>query len=756
MESLSSRSVRWIVFAALALGLTAVGAVSFWLLHQRAANQYWQDQKLQVLQAAKMAAGHLDPDQLQDLAHPDQEPSKPFANQTQRLTQALQSATHLEHLSVLKSVGPQFVFLVDAARQGQAKSKARLFDPLEEPPPLLVETYRNAAPVVESEFRQDRWGTWLSAYAPVIDHQSGQSVAVLAADRDADKVNQGLDKIRAEHLFAFAILAIVSILAAAVVSAIVPVSSAAVPRLFTPQRRLLTEGVLLLALVGLGADAISSFQKIRSALEDQYLATQRVAALQLTEITLQAAQNRPDSPSIDYQPARDQLVQAALPSLAAKLEAAVKPDHLAPNEPKQPDPEQQKTLAREITQAQTEAVRDALQAVSKAENAEEALLRALVSGLVLAVVTLGIVRFAHDQAQSIADHQYRTSEAETQYANLLQHLPVGLFQIEAQAVTFANAEWDAQFHANHHNSRQQALANAIHPEDREPTLAILAQASQDARPFQVQFRTALPGRPVTHLEARGVPLYDNDGVCRKLLAFTLDTTATVEARKAQQQAFHEVEEKNVLLANALSELEYNLENVVRALVKAVEAKDPYTAGHSERVMRYSLWLGQAIGLGPYELRILELGTLVHDVGKIGIPDAILTKPDRLTDEEFAIIKKHPEYGVNIIGNISLFQECVPIVRWHHERLDGRGYPDGLRGEEIPLLVRISAIADIFDAMTSTRAYRKGMELDNVLEIMDEIAQRGEIDTHLFAIFCQVIRSKGIIAQSVVQEPWKAA
>ena len=134
----------------------------------------------------------------------------------------------------------------------------------------------------------------------------------------------------------------------------------------------------------------------------------------------------------------------------------------------------------------------------------------------------------------------------------------------------------------------------------------------------------------------------------------MDTTARTSTQIALKDAYKNVEEKNALLSSALTELEDNLENVVRSLVKAVEAKDPYTAGHSERVMRYSVMLGQAIGLGPYEMRILELGTLVHDIGKIGIPDEILTKPGRLTDEEFELIKKHPEFGENIIGNIDLF------------------------------------------------------------------------------------------------------
>jgi HD-GYP domain-containing protein (c-di-GMP phosphodiesterase class II) len=147
------------------------------------------------------------------------------------------------------------------------------------------------------------------------------------------------------------------------------------------------------------------------------------------------------------------------------------------------------------------------------------------------------------------------------------------------------------------------------------------------------------------------------------------------------------------------------------------------------------------------MRVLELGTLVHDVGKIGIADAILTKPGKLTDLEYAEIKTHPELGVRILEGIGLFHDCMPIVRWHHERLDGSGYPDKLKGDEIPFLVRISAVADVFDAMTSTRAYRSGIEPRIVLRFLKEDAEKGFLDPIVVAALETAVARRGVIPQA---------
>jgi len=149
-------------------------------------------------------------------------------------------------------------------------------------------------------------------------------------------------------------------------------------------------------------------------------------------------------------------------------------------------------------------------------------------------------------------------------------------------------------------------------------------------------------------------------------------------------------------------------DTITILAQAVELRDKYTGGHTSRVGAYSLLLAEQLGRPEPEVELIRLGTPLHDIGKIGIDDAILRKPDKLTNEEFEIMKTHTTKGAEIINTVPDLRPVLPIVRSHHERWDGKGYPDGLPGEETPAMARIVAIADAFDAMTSDRPYRKGL------------------------------------------------
>lgn len=161
----------------------------------------------------------------------------------------------------------------------------------------------------------------------------------------------------------------------------------------------------------------------------------------------------------------------------------------------------------------------------------------------------------------------------------------------------------------------------------------------------------------------------------------------------------------------------DLHEIVDALSTALDAKSSCMCGHSERVAEISLLLAKRLELSPAEQERIHMGAHLHDIGKIGIPDAILNKPGRLTENEYMNIKKHPEIGSNIIQKIKVFQSVVDIVRHHHERYDGKGYPDGLNGQEISLGARIVAVADAFDAMTSMRAYRPTITLNDAVNEM---------------------------------------
>ncbi len=161
------------------------------------------------------------------------------------------------------------------------------------------------------------------------------------------------------------------------------------------------------------------------------------------------------------------------------------------------------------------------------------------------------------------------------------------------------------------------------------------------------------------------------------------------------------------------------ENILFALAAAVEAKDPYTEGHLYRLEEYASQISRALTLPASTQQVNRYGALLHDIGKISIPEAILNKPGKLTAEEFAIIKQHPEIGERICRPLRSGADIAPIVRGHHERWDGGGYPDGLAGETIPLGARIVAVADAFDAMTTDRPYRKALALKTAWEILRE-------------------------------------
>jgi putative nucleotidyltransferase with HDIG domain len=162
---------------------------------------------------------------------------------------------------------------------------------------------------------------------------------------------------------------------------------------------------------------------------------------------------------------------------------------------------------------------------------------------------------------------------------------------------------------------------------------------------------------------------------------------------------------------------------IRALAAAIDAKDPYTRGHSERVARYATAIAKEMGLSADDVRKTRLSALLHDVGKIGVDDRIIRKPTALTDEEFELMKAHPSKGAAIMEAIPQMADIIPGMRWHHEKWEGGGYPDGLKGDQIPVQARIVAVADAFDAMTTTRPYQKAMEVTYVLERLREMAHK---------------------------------
>jgi putative two-component system response regulator len=182
------------------------------------------------------------------------------------------------------------------------------------------------------------------------------------------------------------------------------------------------------------------------------------------------------------------------------------------------------------------------------------------------------------------------------------------------------------------------------------------------------------------------------------------------------------------------------ESVLFSLAQSIEGKDPYTHGHCERLSEYSVCLGEQLGLPEDQILALRRAGIVHDVGKIAVPDAILLKPSRLTPEEWAIIREHSVVGERICTPLKSFRFVLPIIRHHHEKLDGSGYPDGLRGEAIPVTARVLQIVDVYDALTTDRPYKKAFSVTDALQTMKDEVSKGWWDPHIFDQFERLART----------------
>ena len=183
-----------------------------------------------------------------------------------------------------------------------------------------------------------------------------------------------------------------------------------------------------------------------------------------------------------------------------------------------------------------------------------------------------------------------------------------------------------------------------------------------------------------------------------------------------------------------SYIDEEAEAVLALLTRSVEVRDPYTRGHCERVSSLAVKFGKKIGLNGEQLEALHVAGMVHDIGKVMVPDAVLMKPGRLNFEEMKIIREHPAEGERICSPLKSLRRALPIIRHHHERLDGSGYPDGLRGDEIPLAARVLQIVDVYDALTTHRPYRAALSVQQALTTMSEEADAGQLDADLVKIF----------------------
>jgi len=214
-----------------------------------------------------------------------------------------------------------------------------------------------------------------------------------------------------------------------------------------------------------------------------------------------------------------------------------------------------------------------------------------------------------------------------------------------------------------------------------------------------------------------------------------------------------VEQRTIELDKALNSLEAAYRSTLKALTAALETRDSETHGHSERVVTYSLRLGREYGLSSEEMKALEFGSLLHDIGKIGVPDSILRKPAKLTEEEWVRMREHPLHGQQILRGIEFLQGASRVVAQHHEKWDGTGYPLGLRKEEIDICARIFSVADAFDAITSDRVYRRGKSYEAASQELDDWSGR-QFDPKVVEAFHRVPKEdwEELHRQSLMPKP----
>ncbi len=231
---------------------------------------------------------------------------------------------------------------------------------------------------------------------------------------------------------------------------------------------------------------------------------------------------------------------------------------------------------------------------------------------------------------------------------------------------------------------------------------------------------------------------DIQGYCEKSDKFD-QLLLLIESGIKSIEQMNTIKKINTELQDKSEELEKAYLDTIGILRQTVEAKDPYTRGHSDRVSEFSVLIGKKMGLDDETLHILKIGGLFHDIGKIGIPDSILLKESKLSDEEYSQIKNHPTIGAHMLGDAAVFKDIIPIVKHHHERFDGKGYPSQLAGENIPFIARIAAVADTFDAMTSKRTYRDALPLSVVKEEIEKCSGT-QFDPAIAKVFLDILNN----------------
>ena len=258
------------------------------------------------------------------------------------------------------------------------------------------------------------------------------------------------------------------------------------------------------------------------------------------------------------------------------------------------------------------------------------------------------------------------------------------------------------------------------------TLRDTIEAVKEIRKYNTSiFIVLLVSKYMSLEEMDSLSRYNVQGYCKtdegfdELKIWIHSGIRILEQTKMLKQLYVQTKNQAETIRSLNTKLSSSYYETIDTLRKAVDKKDPYTRGHSDRVAYISAMIAEVMGFSEDEVEKIRLGGQFHDIGKIGIKDNIITKPARLTDEEYEDIKKHPVIGYELLEKNNIFKDILPAVRHHHEKFDGSGYPDGLKGNQIPIMARIVCVADSFDAMMSKRSYRDKMDLDYTMDQIEK-------------------------------------
>lgn len=266
----------------------------------------------------------------------------------------------------------------------------------------------------------------------------------------------------------------------------------------------------------------------------------------------------------------------------------------------------------------------------------------------------------------------------------------------------------------------------IHPQDAEKIAGLLSAPEREANPKPVSYRALRKDGRYIWLETTARPIYDAENNLVEYQASSRDVT---ERREAQ-----------IALQSALAELREAYDKTIEGWVLALDLRDKETEGHTKRVTDLAVRLARELDCTQEEMVHIRRGALLHDMGKMGIPDEILQKPGSLTDEEWKVMRKHPQYARQMLSRIGYLSDALIIPYHHHERWDGSGYPQGLKGEEIPLFARLFSVVDVWDALSSDRPYRRKLPTDDVIAYLKQEAGR-LFDPKIVDVFLKLVNSK---------------